>query len=274
MSKSSPPPAPTGGLLNAFGEALRHIGIVIAVGVALATVFTAWTPSTLLPNAVAEQIAAVIATSQVNATPTALPVLAPTAEPAKPRIGIVAGHNGPQNDPGAVCPNGVTEAIVNKDIATRVQAGLEANGLAVDLLDEFDDRLEGYQALAVVSIHNDSCEFFGEGATGFKVAGALDTGAPTEATRLVTCLTERYAAQTGLPFHANTVTPDMTRYHTFYEVNATTPIAIIETGFLNLDYKLLTEEPQRVAQGVIDGILCYVLNQPVGQPTPTTVPAP
>jgi N-acetylmuramoyl-L-alanine amidase len=274
VSKTSPPPAPAGGLLNAFGEALRHIGIVIAVGVALATVFTAWTPDTLLQSAVAEQIAAVIATSQVNGTPTALPVIAPTDVPAKPKIGIVAGHNGPQNDPGAVCPNGVTEAMVNKDIATRVQAGLEANGFAVDLLDEFDSRLEGYQALAVVSVHNDSCAFVGEGATGYKVAGALDTGAPEAATRLVACLTERYAAQTGLPFHSNTITPDMTSYHTFYEVNATTPIAIIETGFLNLDYKILTEEPQRVAQGVIDGILCYVLNQPVGQPTPSPAPAP
>jgi len=274
VSKSSPPPAPTDGFLNAFGEALRHVGIVIAVGVALATVFTAWTPPSLLPSVVAQQIADVIATAQLQGTPTALPVVAPTEAPPKPKIGIVAGHNGPQNDPGAVCPNGTTEAMVNRDIATRVKAGLEANGFAVDLLDEYDDRLEGYQALAVVSIHNDSCDYVSDTATGYKVAGALDTGAPDEATRLVTCLTERYAAATGLSFHANTVTPDMTSYHTFYEVNATTPIAIIETGFLNLDYKILTEQPERVAQGVIDGILCYVLNQPVGQPTPTTIPAP
>ncbi len=274
MSKSSPPPAPTGGFLNAFGEALRHIGIVIAVGVALATVFTAWTPPSLLPSVVAQQIADVIATAQLQGTPTALPVVAPTDVPPKPKIGIVAGHNGPQNDPGTVCPNGITENMVNRDIATRVKAGLEANGFAVDLLDEYDPRLTGYQALAVVSIHNDSCQYVNDTATGYKVAGALDTGAPEAATRLVTCLTERYAAATGLSFHANTVTPDMTSYHTFYEVNATTPIAIIETGFLNLDYKILTEQPERVAQGVIDGILCYVLNQPVGQPTPTTVPAP
>jgi len=245
----------------------------MAVGVILATVFTAWTPSSLLPNAVAEEIAAVLATSAgPQSTATALPVVA-TLEPSKPKIGIVAGHNGPQGDPGAVCPNGVTEAMVNHDIASRVQAGLEANGFAVDLLDEFDSRLEGYQALAVVSIHNDSCAYINEFATGYKVAGALDTGAPDEATRLVACLTDRYAARTGLSFHANTITSDMTSYHTFYEVNAATPIAIIETGFLNLDYKLLTEEPQRVAQGVIEGILCYVLNEPVG-PTATPPDAP
>jgi N-acetylmuramoyl-L-alanine amidase len=268
-ASSQPAAAPRGGLFNVIGEALRHIAIVTAAGVALATVFTAWTPTTLLPSNVADEIAAVIATSQseVQGTPTALPVVA-TLEPAKPKVGIVAGHNGPQNDPGTVCPNGVTEAMVNRDIATRVQAGLEVNGFHVDLLDEFDPRLVGYEALAVVSIHNDSCSYVNDLATGYKVAGALDTGAPTQAERLVDCLTVRYGARTGLPYHAGSVTPDMTSYHTFYEVNAATPIAIIETGFLNLDFKILTEEPERVAQGVIDGIMCYVKNEVILTPTP------
>jgi N-acetylmuramoyl-L-alanine amidase len=263
VARNVPPPAAGGSFLGAIGDALRHIAIALAVGIALATVFTAWSPPTLLPNNVAEQIAGALATSQVGVQVTPLPTVA-TAAPAKPLIGLVAGHNGPQNDPGAVCPDGLTEAAVNRDIATRVQAGLEANGFAVDLLDEFDARLAGYQALAVVSIHNDSCAFINDLATGYKVAGALDTGAPDKATRLVACLTERYAAETGMPFHSGSVTPDMTSYHTFYEVNATTPIAIIETGFLNLDRRILTEEPQRVAQGIINGIVCYVMNEPVG----------
>ncbi len=263
------PSAGGGSLFAALGDALRHIAIVLAVGIALATVFTAWSP----PTRMAEQIAGALATSQVigGSVPTALPSLA-TAVPPRPRVGIVAGHSGPQNDPGAVCPDGLTEAAVNKDVATRVQAGLEANGFAVDILEEFDPRLEGYQALAVVSIHNDSCAFVNEFATGFKVAGALDTGAPDKATRLVACLTERYATETGMSFHANTITPDMTSYHTFYEVNALTPIAIIETGFLNLDRKILTEEPQRVAQGIINGVLCYVMNEPVGGADSTPAP--
>ena len=257
--------------LAAFGEALRHIGVVLAFGMALATVFTAFSPPTLLPTGLAEQIAHVIETSQVSGVqPTPLPAIA-TAVPPKPRVGIVAGHNGPQNDPGAVCADGLTEAMVNRDIATRVQASLEAHGFAVDLLDEFDQRLEGYQALAVVSIHNDSCDYYNELATGYKVAGALDTGAPAQAQRLVDCLTQRYAAETGLSFHAGSVTTDMTQYHTFYEVAATTPIAIIETGFLNLDRKILTEEPHRVAQGVVDGILCYVLDQPIDPAEATPV---
>jgi N-acetylmuramoyl-L-alanine amidase len=252
---------------------LRHIAIVTAVGVALATVFTAWTPNSLLPKNVSDEIASVIATSQLLPTATALPVVA-SVEAPKPKIGIVAGHSGPQNDPGAVCPSGLTERGVNTDIATRVKAGLEASGFRVDLLNEFDPRLQGYQALAVVSIHNDSCQYINDAATGYKVAGAVDTGAPDESKKLVACLTDRYARDTGLKFHANSVTPDMTSYHTFYEVNAATPIAIIETGFLNLDFKLLTEQPQKVAQGVIDGIICYVRGEPVGVPTNVATDAP
>ncbi len=157
-----------------------------------------------------------------------------------------------------------------------MKVGLEASGFRVDLLNEFDPRLQGYQALAVVSIHNDSCQYINDQATGFKVAGAVDTGAPDESKKLVACLTDRYAKRTNLPFHFNSVTRDMTSYHTFYEVNSSTPIAIIETGFLNLDYKLLTEEPQKVAQGVIDGVVCYVKSEPVALPTsvPTLAPAP
>ncbi len=274
---NTPAPAPRASFLSVIGEALRHMAIVAAVSVAVATVFTSWTPNSLLPKNVADEIAQVIATSQVGIgpTPTALPVVATLALPL-PKVGLVAGHNGPQNDPGAVCPNGVTEAMVNRDIATRVKVGLEASGFRVDLLNEFDPRLQGYQALAVVSIHNDSCQFINDQATGFKVAGAVDTGAPDESKKLVACLTDRYARATNLPFHTNSVTPDMTSYHTFYEVSSATPIAIVETGFLNLDFKLLTEQPQKVAQGVIDGIICYVKGQPVAVPTgvPSLTPAP
>jgi N-acetylmuramoyl-L-alanine amidase len=244
------------------------VGVVLVVGLVMATVFTAWTPGgNLLPADLAAQLASALNVNRVTSLSTPAPMVTAPPDRTLPQIGLVAGHAG--NDSGAVCPDGLTEASVNLDISTRVKAGLEANGFQVDLLNEYDARLEGYQALAVVSIHNDSCAFIDAvpPATGFKVAGALESGARDKVERLVACLIDRYPKQTGLSFHAGSVTPDMTQYHTFYEVNAATPVAIIETGFLNLDRKILTEEPQRVAQGVIDGILCYVLNEPV-PPTP------
>jgi len=259
MRARDPYPLPHPSIWDFVPQALRHVALVLGVGMALATVFTAWTPGSLLPSGVAEQIASALAFSRVNSDSTPVP---PTVDARpRPRIGLVAGHKG--NDSGAVCPDGLTEAQVNLDIASRVKAGLEASGFQVDLLDEFDQRLEGYQALAVVSIHNDSCDFINNEATGFKVAGAVDSGSPDKSQRLVACLINRYAKQTGLAFHSGSVTLDMTQYHSFYEVHLSTPIAIIETGFLNLDRRILTEEPYKVAQGVIDGILCYLLNEPV-----------
>ena len=259
----------TSPFIAALTQALRHVGMVVLVGMVLATVFTAWTPGNLLPGGIVSGTASAFNLQRVASVSTPMPAQTPTAPPSgAARIGIVAGHSGPQNDPGAVCPDGLTEASVNYDIATRVKAGLEANGFQVDLLTEFDDRLVGYKALAVVSIHNDSCDYINDQATGFKVARAIDSGVPEKADRLVACLVDRYPRQTGLPFHRNSITPDMTQYHSYHELDKDTPAAIIETGFLNLDRRILTEEPYRVAQGVIDGILCYVLNQPISTPAP------
>lgn len=258
-SESTEPPS----FITTLVAAMRQIVVVIGVGMALSTIFTFWTPNAVLPSGVLTQIESALQQINSAATPLGPTAAPPTATPALPKIGLVAGHSGPQNDPGAVCPDGLTEASVNLDIATRVKAGLEANGFQVDLLDEFDQRLNGYQALAVVSIHNDSCAFIDADppASGFKVAGAINGGAQERSKRLVACLIDRYPQQTSLRHDSGRVTLDMTQYHTYSEVDASTPVAIIETGYLNLDRKLLTEEPHRAAQGVIDGLLCYIQNE-------------
>ncbi len=192
--------------------------------------------------------------------------------PARPLIGIVAGHSGPQNDPGAVCTDGLSEAKVNLTIATLVQKNLVEQGYDVDLLQEFDPRLNQYQAKVLVSIHNDSCNYVNDEATGFKVAAAQASLHPDKASRLTACLVDRYAKTTGLKFHYNSVTPDMTRYHAFDEIDPNTTAAIIETGFLNLDRKILTEKPDLVAQGVSSGILCFLHNEDI--PPTATPPTP
>ncbi len=74
---------------------------------------------------------------------------------------------------------------------------------------------------------------------------------------LVECLSRAYAAATGLRFHENTVTPAMTHYHAFYEVDSRTPIAIVELGFMGGDRALLTAQQERVAQGVAEGIIAF-----------------
>jgi N-acetylmuramoyl-L-alanine amidase len=189
---------------------------------------------------------------------TPAPVLpgAVTDDSGANRIGIVSGHRG--NDSGTVCADGLTEAQVNFDHATRVADFLRAEGYTVDILDEFDARLKGYRALALVSIHADSCAYVNDLATGFKVARALQSRVPETEDRLVACMTARYKQATGMRFHANTVTRDMTEYHAFGEIAAETPAAIIETGFMYLDRPVLTRKPEMVAKGITEGVLCFL----------------
>ncbi len=267
------PTAPTSkiSVRTILADTIRYVSLVAVLGMALATVYTAWTPNTKISGMLLGFPSLATPVAMVESTAVVITPTATSAVFSLPRIGLVAGHKGKNGDPGAVCADGLTEESVNLDIATRVKVGLESANFQVDLLDEFDPRLEGYDALAVVSIHNDSCAYINPEATGFKVAGALNGGARDKSERLVACLIDRYPKQTGLQYHAYSVTPDMTNYHSFYEVKPTTPVAIIETGFLNLDREILTQQPYRVAQGVIDGILCYLLNQPVA-PTPTPSP--
>ena len=169
-------------------------------------------------------------------------------------VGLVAGHHG--FDPGAVCPDGLTEAEVNYAVAHEVADLLIRRGVQVNLLEEFDPYLTGYQADALVSIHADSCTV--PGATGFKVARVTDSAIPEAEDRLVACLNQQYAAYTSLPQHPSSITDGMTNYHAFSEIASTTPGAIIETGFLLNDRFLLESKPKIVARGIAAGILCFL----------------
>ena len=65
----------------------------------------------------------------------------------------------------------------------------------------------------------------------------------------------------------------MREYHAFSEIDPSTTTAIIETGFLNLDRNILTNRTDLVANGIVQGILCFVKNQGV-EPTPIPTFAP
>ena len=183
-----------------------------------------------------------------------------TTQPvAEPRVGIIAGHRG--NDSGAVCPDGLTETEVNQKVAEAVATSLRAENLRVDVLDEFDPRLSGYEASAFVSIHADSCSV---NMTGFKVANAENGSDASK--RLAECLWTRYETETGLPRHPSTVTKNMTQYHAFRKIAEATPAAIIEIGFLSGDREYLTQHADRVAAGVVKGVECFLMPN---KPTPT-----
>lgn len=239
-----------------------NIWRVFGIAALLATLFTAWTPLGLVPYGFGDDFF-----SPPEYEPGT--ILEPTARP-RPHIGIVAGHW--QNDSGAVCADGYTEQKLNLEIATLVRNILLKEGYDVDLLAEFDEQLMGYKALTLVSIHADSCVFINAEASGFKVAAALDTSFPEKASRLTACLHSRYQESTGLKFHAGSITDDMTKNHTFNELHSETIAAIIEIGFMNLDRPMLTQNQDSVAQGIADGILCYIQNEDASLPTATPEP--
>jgi N-acetylmuramoyl-L-alanine amidase len=246
-------------------QVTRHVGVAAGMAAILATVFTAWTPASLNPGELAARL---LAGRDGGAASEPVAV----AQPAEGlRIGIVAGHSGPYPgsglpDPGSTCPDGLTELQVNQSIADLVAEGLEGAGFRVDRLAEWDERLPAYRAVALVSIHADSCDWINDQATGFKVAASVDSSIPDRAQRLVTCLVDRYGRDTGMAFHQGSITRDMTEYHTFNEIHSQTPAAIIETGFLNIDRKFLTDNPDKAARGIVEGILCFVNNEPASLP--------
>lgn len=168
------------------------------------------------------------------------------------RIGLVSGHL--DNDSGAVCADGLTEADVNLRITQLVAEKLRGRGIRTDILAEFDPQLANYSATAFISIHADSCDYFNELATGFKVAGS----SYTDSSSLSICVEQAYQAETQLPYHANTITPHMTDYHAFREIAPGTPAIIIETGFMNLDRALIHDNAEVPANGITNGILCYL----------------
>jgi len=239
---------------------MRHLWGIFATAAVVATIFTTFTPLGLtfgLGSGIDD-----IFMPPAEGTNIYFPT--PTARPL-PKIGIVAGHYGIPDDTGAQCPDGLREVDINLDIAARVQQILRSEGYDVDLLKENDDKLQLYSAMALVSVHADSCNFDNLEATGFKVAPSVASNQSNKSERLVNCVYSRYQEATDLPYHAG-VTADMSEYHAFEEIDSGTAAVIIETGFMLLDRQTLTQEPDKVAEGIANGILCYIYNEDATPP--------
>lgn len=248
------------GAVSLLGGFMRAFFLVAVAGGLIATILVWWTPPDFIPAALRNELGMEALEAEIVARPTA----APTPNWLQ-RIGIVAGHRGPNPsspgadpDPGALCLDGLAEVDINFDVAQRIVRSLRGRGYSVDLLDEFDPRLQDYQAAALVSIHANTCQPFSEQVSGYLVAAAAArVAARSRDDILVDCIARHYARETGLRRHEG-VTVDMTSYHTFREIHLWTPAAIIETGFMLADRELLTERPDQVARGVVNGILCFL----------------
>ena len=249
------------------GTFFKYLLIALLAAVLVATIFSYWTPDESLPPEFKAQL------QVVNSTPQADIVLRTTPLPTEEdviRVGIIAGHSGhPQDpsfevDPGAVCDDNfdgtaeLTELEINVEVAQLVANKLLARGYEVDILTEFDTRLEGYRADALLSVHTNDCGNYGFGGTGFNAAGPNARGSLFGADEaFVRCVITNYQRVTGLDRHYG-LTDDMTSYHTFREVSVDTPVAIIEIGFMFADRQFLTGNRETIAEGIAQGMMCFL----------------
>lgn len=221
----------------------------------------AGTPASVgVPGATREQVgapgdAASVATGRV---PTAT-IPAPTRPPPARVVGILPGHW--QFDSGAVCPDGLREVDITTDVALRVEALLEYRGFEVRLLPEHQPGvpqppLQGFRGAALVAIHADSCDV--TGASGFKVASGLYSTTPEQDRALVDCLEREYAAATLMSRHDDSITVDMRNYYAFRELDAVTPAAIIELGFMDADRDALDRLRYEMAMGIANAVSCFL----------------
>jgi N-acetylmuramoyl-L-alanine amidase len=176
------------------------------------------------------------------------------------QIAILSGHAG--NDSGAICTDEagqtiLTEAEVNAAVTVLAAERLRRAGADVTILEEYDERLEGLQADVLLSIHADSCI----DASGYKSAHHVYSPIPRTEQRLIDCIDQHYASETGLELHPNTVTHNMTEYYAFGRIDPLTPAVILELGFLGGDQELLTQHTPIVAKGVADSLLCFLAGE-------------
>ncbi len=173
------------------------------------------------------------------------------------QVALISGHAG--NDSGAVCEdaNGaptLQEADVNAAVARLAAERLRQAGADVLILEEYDPRLQGLRADVLLSLHADSCI----DESGYKSSRYVGSTIPDVADRLVACVNGQYAATTGLSENVDTITEDMTEYHAFRRIDAETPAAILELGFLGGDGELLANQQELLAKGVADGVICFL----------------
>lgn len=225
-----------------------------------------------------------VALKKATATPTATPVPTPepspvptmTPVPAPPRIGVQVGHWKSSDLPDELARlrtstgayvAGYAEADVNYQIAVRVVALLQEQGFTVDLLPATVP--PGYQADAFVAVHADGAS--SAASRGFKVATPFRTSRASQ--HLADVMIAEYAAVTRLP-RDYAVTMNMRGYYAFnsrreYAVAPTTPSVIIETGFLTnpTDRAMLTRQPDLVAKGIANGVIRYISERDLSDPT-------
>lgn len=186
------------------------------------------------------------------------------------RVGIQAGHWKSAELPSELAGlrsstgtsgGGVAEWELNLDIARRVAALLQADGIEVDILPATVP--PGYSADAFVALHADG-DVSGR-LSGFKLARARRSVIPEIDDALLDDIVQEYQSATKLRIDPN-ITRNMTGYYAFsnrrfvHAIAPDTPAVIVEMGFLTnaSDRAILLRSPNTVSEGIAQGILRFI----------------
>jgi N-acetylmuramoyl-L-alanine amidase len=189
------------------------------------------------------------------------------------RVGIQVGHwktdEAPAEMPRLVEQTGgqwdeVREVDINLDIAQRIVALLDGQGIIAELLPV--NVTPGYLADAVVALHADD-DGVGE-RSGFKLAYSARRTPAEKA--LLESIAKSYAAGTGMESDEANITPAMRGYYLFnwtryqHAISPYTPGVILEMGYVSSasDRDLMLGEPDRLAGAIAKGISDFLAATP------------
>ena len=200
------------------------------------------------------------------------------------RVGLQAGHwrsaelpdelASLRNSTGTAA-GGYREYQVNLDIANRAAEYLRAAGVTVDVLPATVP--PSYLADAFVAIHAD-----GSASTrisGWKAAGHWRDWEAS--TALVDALKAEYGPASGLSWDGGRISSGMRGYYALssgrfrHSISTNTPGVILELGYLTnpSDRSLMTQQADRLARGVANGVLRFLQSEPAeGWPAPPPLP--
>jgi hypothetical protein len=193
--------------------------------------------------------------------------------PGTRRVGLQAGHwlnhevpaELSRLQPGA-SGGGKQEWEVNLDLARRAGVMLATHGIEVDILPATIP--PSYRAHLFLAIHADG-DVSGR-LRGFKITRPAFSSVPDDDDRLVDALNRGYGLVTGLPRDDEHISRRMLYYYAFnsrrycHAVAPGVPQAILEAGFLTsaVDREYLIGNPGLLAQGITEGILAFLGQQP------------
>lgn len=176
------------------------------------------------------------------------------------KVGLQVGHwrreeaAYPFNTASGASGGGFTEAEVNLITAKSAARHLSSRGVRVDLLPTVIPK--GYQADAVVAIHADGGP---SDRRGFFVDRPARSIVANLEARLSNAIVKEYAAAVNIPYIFRG-TPNSRYYYGYYSVQPSTPMVLIETGFLSNaeDRAILTNRSDDTGAAIAEGIMNFL----------------